>query len=160
MEIDTNAPEVVLKSVFSKYDRDESGSINASELKNLCYDLGYYLEEVEALEILRGLDKDKGGSIDFKEFVAFWKDNEKFSKIDANIERTKQAATYFRWFDKDFSGSISADEYAQLHADLVKNKLIPANITAAQGLAQLDTTGDKKVSFNEFIAYLDKVQTQ
>lgn len=83
-QIGADAPEVVLKSVFSKYDKvwlfvtylfifiillfflfaqrlifeqDNSGTISSLELKSLCYDLGYYLENEEAAEILRNLDK-------------------------------------------------------------------------------------------------------
>jgi hypothetical protein len=69
--------------------KDGSGTINAAELKGLCYDLGYYLNEDEAKITLQILDKghtttpphhhttrphhylrciiDGGGSIDFNE---------------------------------------------------------------------------------------------
>jgi len=157
--VGSDAPAIVLKSVFKKYDKDNSGTINSSELKELCYDLGYYLNADEIHTTLQILDKDGGGNIDFGEFLQFWRDNSKFQKLEsAKGERIKQAITYFRYFDTDKSGSLTADEYVQLHGDLIKNKLIPGNITADEGLKQLDRTGDKKVSFNEFIAYMDSVQ--
>lgn len=157
--IGSDAPERVLKSVFQKYDKDNSGCINSFELKNLCYDLGYYLNGDEVKLTLQILDKDGSGTIDFNEFLTFWRDSTKFQKLEsAKGERVRQAITYFRYFDKDNSGILSADEYVHLHEDLIKNKLIPGNVTPDQGLKQLDKTGDKKVSFNEFITYMDSIQ--
>jgi Ca2+-binding EF-hand superfamily protein len=52
-----DAPLQVLKSVFKKYDTDNSNTINATELKGLCYDLGYYLSDEETSATLKLLDK-------------------------------------------------------------------------------------------------------
>ena len=41
--------------------KDNSGHINASELAELCYDLGYHLDKVEVAAALRALDTDKNG---------------------------------------------------------------------------------------------------
>jgi len=159
--IGPDAPLAVLKSVFKKYDKDNSGSVTVLEFKSLCYDLGYYMSNDEIKIALEILDKDGSGTIDQDEFITFWRDNNKFKKIEsAQGERVQQGITYFRYFDKDHSGRIGAEEYAQLHADLIKNNLISPNLTAEQGLKLLDKSGDKQVSFNEFINYLDSVQSQ
>jgi Ca2+-binding EF-hand superfamily protein len=42
---------------------DHSNTVNASELKNLVYDLGFYPDDAEIGAILRALDKDRSGYV-------------------------------------------------------------------------------------------------
>jgi len=152
-------PLRVVESIFRKYDTDGSKTISATELIAVCYDLGYYLTPEESDVALKLLDKDGRGSIDFKEFLQFWRDSDKFKKLDeSQTERVQQAIAYFRFFDKKNCGSVSHDEYASLHADLIKNNLLPASVTVAHGLETMDENRDGKVEFNEFMDYLDRVQ--
>ncbi|KAJ3058255.1 hypothetical protein HDU99_006896, partial [Rhizoclosmatium hyalinum] len=56
-----------VRGVFAKYDTDKSGSINASEFKALCYDMGYFLSEEEVQMDLKMLDLDGSGAITYDE---------------------------------------------------------------------------------------------
>jgi Leucine-rich repeat (LRR) protein len=49
--------------LFEKYDQDRSGTIDKSELKDLCYDFGYYMNEAEFELAFMKLDRDGGGTI-------------------------------------------------------------------------------------------------
>jgi hypothetical protein len=60
-----------------------------------------------------------------------------------------QAVTYFKYFDKDMDGTIDGEEAKALHADLVKNKMTTFDL--AQTIEDLDSDGDGKISFNEYV---------
>uniref|UniRef100_K3WPK0 Uncharacterized protein n=1 Tax=Globisporangium ultimum (strain ATCC 200006 / CBS 805.95 / DAOM BR144) TaxID=431595 RepID=K3WPK0_GLOUD len=61
-----------VRAAFSRYDVDESGSIDAKELRRLIEDLGGVVSARDLKAALRVLDRDKNGIIDFDEFVAWW----------------------------------------------------------------------------------------
>jgi hypothetical protein len=59
------------KIMFAKYDADDSGTIDASELTSLFSDLG--MSQVSD-ESLAAYDLDKNGTLDFGEFAAMYND--------------------------------------------------------------------------------------
>ena len=62
----------VAKMLFAQFDKDNSGSIDAEELKGLCSVLGIDLSHDTHASLLKKLDTDGDGEISFDEFVAFW----------------------------------------------------------------------------------------
>lgn len=58
--------------VFSKYDSNENGRLELSELKALCLSLGKELDDAELKEALRILDANGNGTVEFGEFVEWW----------------------------------------------------------------------------------------
>jgi len=152
-------PLVAIKSVFQKYDSDGSGAIGIPEFKSLCYDLGVYMTLDEAKLAVELLDKDGVDKISFNEFVEFWRSGDKFKKLDeAKTERLTQSVAYFRYFDKAHTGAITRQEFKALHDDLIKNGLLDASYTVESALVLIDENHDGKVSFAEFMDYIDKVQ--
>lgn len=92
----------VSQIVFKKYDEDGNG-ISTSEFRNLCYDLGHYLSEDELNMAIKFLDADGSGKIEYNEFQKWWRESNKWSKLelsDDQIRVLNQAATYFGYFDK------------------------------------------------------------
>jgi len=61
-----------LKGEFDNYDEDQSGYIDASELKGLLRKLGEELNDEELEEAFRDLDSDGSGEIEFFEFVEWF----------------------------------------------------------------------------------------
>jgi hypothetical protein len=57
---------------FSEFDLNDNGSLDISEIGNLCSSLGWKLEEAELKEAYMTLDTDENGKVDFKEFVDWW----------------------------------------------------------------------------------------
>eukprot|EP01027_Heterolobosea_sp_BB2_P021515 GEZU01030953.1.p1 GENE.GEZU01030953.1~~GEZU01030953.1.p1 ORF type:complete len:126 (-),score=46.43 GEZU01030953.1:31-408(-) len=111
--------QIVVKSIFQKYDHDNSGHISTSEFHSLCYDLGYYLSEDEVAAVLVMLDKNNDKTVSFNEFFEWWKNNDKFRCIDeGKVELLKSAVDMFRKYDVDNSGSIGIVEYSKLCKDL------------------------------------------
>lgn len=60
----------ILRAAFEVFDTDSSGQISVGELRNLITKLGENLSEEEYAEMMRGVDVDGSGSIDFLEFKA------------------------------------------------------------------------------------------
>ena len=59
----------VLRAVFKQYDQNNDGKISAAEIKKLFKKLGDNLTDKEVNEIIRGVDSNADGKIDYEEFV-------------------------------------------------------------------------------------------
>jgi hypothetical protein len=64
---------VSVRAAFDKYDRDHSGDIDASELKNILEDLGVDASDERLNEAFDVLDKNKDGIISYEEFGKWWR---------------------------------------------------------------------------------------
>jgi Ca2+-binding EF-hand superfamily protein len=59
----------VLRAVFKQFVEDENGTISAVEIQKLLKKLGDNLSDKEVNEIIRGVDSDGDGKIDYEEFL-------------------------------------------------------------------------------------------
>lgn len=64
---------VSVRAAFDKYDRDQSGSIDSSELKSMLEDLGVEASEERLADAFDILDKNKDGVISYEEFGRWWR---------------------------------------------------------------------------------------
>ncbi|KVI00060.1 Calcium-binding EF-hand, partial [Cynara cardunculus var. scolymus] len=69
-------------AAFSYFDKDGSGYITADELQQACEQFG--LGDIHLDEVMRDIDKDNDGRIDYSEFVAMMKEGE-FGKHTKSI---------------------------------------------------------------------------
>ena len=156
-----SAAKPLSRIVFEKYDADKSDSISRQELRKVCYDMGHPLSDEEEVMALGRLDTNGDGSISYSEFLAWWREKDRFAKFnltDAQQTAILQCIQYFRYFDKDASGTLSADEFIHLHADLVRNGYggyLSGN--PEDDLQTLDTEGDGTVSLFEYAEWLIKI---
>jgi len=83
-----------IRVVFKKYDKDHSGSIDASELRAVMDDLGIELDDEQADRVYRAVDKDNSGQIDIEEFAAWWHDRNSvmFTSAESASELLAQVA--------------------------------------------------------------------
>jgi len=58
--------------IFSRYDQNDDGVLQTSELGNLATELGTPLEEEELNAAMKVIDTDSSGVIEFEEFVDWW----------------------------------------------------------------------------------------
>jgi len=64
------AAEISLyEQMFSHYDKDKSGSIDANELKALLAELGRQTSDELMVTLMKELDKDGNGLVEFPEFL-------------------------------------------------------------------------------------------
>lgn len=63
-------PEETLREAFKTLDKDGSGNISADELKNVLRSLGdQQISDAEVDEMIREIDLDGDGEVDYEEFV-------------------------------------------------------------------------------------------
>ncbi|XP_065068411.1 calmodulin-like protein 3 [Rhopilema esculentum] len=147
---DKNVPQIVLKSLFTKYDKDGSGQLNRLELQGLFVDdLGLSKEQAESYAYL--LDKDGNGKVSFEEFNSWLHSGEKFKNVNdkSRYQRLKKAVELFKSYDKDGSGALDKDEFEKLFIAYGGKK---QNVGA--GLKELDKDGNGVISFEEMMRWL------
>jgi calmodulin len=64
-------PERELRDVFTVFDKDQSGTICADELKSVMKVIGEKLTEQEIEDAIRLADTTGDGEVDYDEFIAF-----------------------------------------------------------------------------------------
>lgn len=86
--------------VFTLFDKDNSGNIDASELKDAMRALGIYVTKESLKRLMEKADKDGSGSIEKPEFLSLMA--ELIDKRDpkGNVEKA------FRMYDDDDGGTI------------------------------------------------------
>eukprot|EP00761_Pharyngomonas_kirbyi_P002792 gb/GECH01002796.1/.p1 GENE.gb/GECH01002796.1/~~gb/GECH01002796.1/.p1 ORF type:complete len:171 (+),score=45.96 gb/GECH01002796.1/:1-513(+) len=144
--------EVIIKSLFNKYDESGDGRIDKEEFRSLCEDVGYPLDD-EALEYaFRLVDTNGNREVSFDEFLDFWRHNDKFKRLEASqLEEMSEAAKLFRRYDLDSDRVISFDEFKVLCQDL------GYNLNADQishYFSHMDKDNNNSISFSEFVEWL------
>lgn len=146
----SSTPEIVVKSLFSKYDQDGSGRLQRKELMILLSDdLGMDPKQAEAMAMV--VDKDGSGSVSFDEFFQWIRDRNGLDTVNDRTKYyyTRKAVEMFKKYDRDASGTIEVNELKQLLKDVgYKNSLQDA-------LKVLDKDGNGKISFPEFLKWLN-----
>ena len=61
-----------MRAVFRKFDKNNNGSIDRSELKTSFQEMGKYFLESELTRMMEMMDKDKNGVIDYEEFIDYF----------------------------------------------------------------------------------------
>ena len=90
-----------INNAFFLFDKDRSGSIDVTELRDAMKALGVFLKKEEIKQYMLKVDKDGSGEIDRDEFTALMALI--LSKRDQNEEMKK----VFRCYDNDDDGRIS-----------------------------------------------------
>lgn len=145
-----SVPKIVVQSLFKKYDTDENGHLSKKEA--LCLlkdDLGMDNKQAEACYLL--VDKDGGGSISFEEFFSWFRDEKGLECVNdkSRCYYISKAVDEFKKYDKDGNGTIDKDELKLLL------KAVNYRHDSDAALRALDTSGDGKISFPEFLAWLN-----
>ncbi|KAH9475892.1 Calmodulin-like protein 5 [Psilocybe cubensis] len=111
--------------------------------------LGRTPTEQELSAILREIDTDHNGTIEFDEFVDLMDRNPLSPKLAGAAPFGEDSELYYAFsvFDKDSSGKISVDELAQVMKNLGE-KLTKDELDMMISEADLD--GDKEINFTEF----------
>ena len=126
-----------LWQAFSVFDVDGSGAISASELQEVMESLGQNPSSTELREMIKEVDLDHSGSIDFDEFKALM-----ISRQGDSKSRLKLA---FQVFDQDNSGQITVEE---MRGIMNKFELTDAELDAM--VKEVDVDGDGAIDFEEF----------
>jgi calcium-dependent protein kinase len=130
-----------LQQTFLALDRNHDGTLTAKEIKDGLLKHGNSIPE-GLDEIIKKLDTDGSGAIDYTEFIAATMTHRHYTK-----ESVLWSA--FRVFDRDNSGTITTEEL-----QLVMKDLNDAQVTELMKEADLDKNGS--ISFDEFSQMMRK----
>ena len=148
--IDPKSSDVVLKSLFLKYDNDGNGMLTHEELSNLFMDLGINNEQASVYSLL--LDRDGSNDISYDEFKTWFYSGEEFQNIKdtTRYHRLKSAVDMFRRYDTNDNHSLDRNEFEKLFLDMGGKK---EGLDGA--LKELDRDSNGRVSFQEFLRWLN-----
>ncbi|KAH3859227.1 calmodulin-A-like isoform X2 [Dreissena polymorpha] len=135
-----------LKEAFSLFDKDGDGDISTKELGTVMRSLGQNPSDQELEDMIREVDTDGNGSIEFDEFLQMMA--RKMKETDTE-EEIKEA---FKIFDKDGDGLISPAELRGVMTNLGE-KLTDEEVEEMMKEADLD--GDNMISYDEFLKVMN-----
>ncbi|KAF0691786.1 Aste57867_17057 [Aphanomyces stellatus] len=158
----TVAKGIDIVELFHHMDADGSGSVSYAEFMHVLSDLDLDKSLTSAMlqEIVLRVDKDKSGSIDVGEFLAFANVPHDAAKlIQRRLARILARAAdqgvsvrdAFTQFDQDGSGLVSAMEF---EATLKALACPLAPLEVALVLSKCDADHDGQVSYEEFLAFV------
>lgn len=141
----------ILEEAFNLFDKDGSGTISTSEFGMVLRAIGLNPSDQEINLLVKKLDKDGSGRLEFNEFRDFYKDYKTKHKNDR--EAIENA---FKLFDRNGNGFIEA---AELKAILSKcgQQLSDEEIEEMIDVADVDKDG--KINYKEFAKFITQPVT-
>jgi calmodulin len=133
------------KEIFDLVDEDRSGQISKNELKKLMETLRLHPTEEELTAMMKEVDADGSGDIDFEEFVTVMS---RRVQADYTPEQLKSA---FKVFETDNvpPGYVSTEVLEHALTTYGSDKLNPEE--AAELLSTVDPEQTGKINYMEFI---------
>ncbi|KAI5063246.1 hypothetical protein GOP47_0021793 [Adiantum capillus-veneris] len=136
-----------IQEAFDLFDTDESGTIDAVELQVAMRALGFEAGYEEIERMIKDIDKDGSGSIDFEEFLQMM--TEKMGEKDSEREISKA----FRLFVDPNTGTITFDKLKAV-ANAVGEEITDAELW--EMIIEADKDGDQELNENEFMDIMKK----
>eukprot|EP01130_Rhizamoeba_saxonica_P007870 TRINITY_DN3181_c0_g1_i1.p1 TRINITY_DN3181_c0_g1~~TRINITY_DN3181_c0_g1_i1.p1 ORF type:complete len:287 (+),score=81.41 TRINITY_DN3181_c0_g1_i1:101-862(+) len=166
MKADKNS-RVAVKVLFQQYDVDNDGRIGPRELLNLAFDVGYPIDLEHAEKVVKIIDKDDDGEIEFKEFYRWWRKHDKFEALinenDETHKTLQDLADHFKNYDTEGNGQLTLDQWklfweeqvcpfrGTVYGDDQETKAI--EYFYAYG----DTSGDGEIQWDEFTTLMERI---
>jgi calcium-dependent protein kinase len=139
-----------LKNVFTGIDKNGDGTLTVEEMVEGLEKSGITTEQLgfDLAEVLKSIDSNNSGVIDYTEFIAATLEKKKYLRED-------RLWSAFRVFDVDGNGLISK---AELHKILNGGGLMDmqASKNIDELIAECDLDGDGEISFDEFVKMMSK----
>ncbi|XP_049873795.1 calmodulin-A-like isoform X2 [Pectinophora gossypiella] len=133
------------KEAFMLFDKDEDGTITMAELGVVMRSLGQRPSETELRDMVKEVDQDGNGTIEFNEFLQM------MSKKMRGADGEDELREAFRVFDKNNDGLISSVELRHVMTNLGE-RLSEEEVDDMIREADLD--GDGMVNYDEFVTKL------
>jgi calmodulin len=136
------------REVFHLFDVNNDQSIDVAELGNAMRSLGQNPTEEELEDMIREVDNDGSGAIDFQEFLALMSRQVNDEEIEADLKEV------FSFFDHDNDGQITRDELKRGLYEITHEKLTDEEVDEIIFESKLDEDSDGKLSYEEFIEFM------
>eukprot|EP00928_Gymnodinium_smaydae_P055837 TRINITY_DN39316_c0_g1_i1.p1 TRINITY_DN39316_c0_g1~~TRINITY_DN39316_c0_g1_i1.p1 ORF type:complete len:540 (-),score=135.56 TRINITY_DN39316_c0_g1_i1:60-1679(-) len=137
----TNEQRANLRKEFLKMDSDGSGSITLVELKQVL-EAHVEISDAELRRIFAALDHNNTQTVNYSDFLAATMSNDMYLSDDKMLENT------FRRFDVGGTGYITKDNLRSILGRAYDGSKVE------QLIQEADISGDGKIDFEEFCAYM------
>ncbi|XP_068727252.1 troponin C, skeletal muscle-like [Montipora capricornis] len=147
---DKGVPEVVIRSIFDRYDTNKNGMLEDKEMQNLLQeDLGLNAEQSGIYFLL--LDKNGDHNISFEEFNDWLRSGEHFEVLNdkAKFYSLLKAFHYFKTFDTDNSDKLDRSQF-----ETMMRYFGYTTINMDEAFAQMDKCQNGALTFWEFMVWL------
>ncbi|ORY68407.1 uncharacterized protein BCR38DRAFT_131796 [Pseudomassariella vexata] len=146
----------VFKDLFDSYDSDKGGNITVEEFaKVMSQTPGQPPSEAEVAQIVKEVDLDGDGTINFNEFITMMTGQpyppkvEEEKQPEQQVEEDAEYATAWKQYEPSLNGSITASQFRQLMAELGE----PVNDVEVEQLIN-NVDGEGKLSYKEFLHFV------
>ena len=148
----TEAQKAEFKRAFSLFDKNGDGNISSSELSGVMKQLGRNMTEAEVTDMLKEIDSDGSGTIEFNEFTDYMMKKLTKAQQPTNIDEIRRKA--FQACDKDGSGTIGPKEFVEIMKQLGDDSITEHQ--AREMITRVDKDGDCVINYDEFVALLSR----
>jgi Ca2+-binding EF-hand superfamily protein len=140
-----------LKDAFTMFDKNGDGMISLEEFRQVLRALGQEPTDDELQMMMKSVDTDQSGSVDFDEFLCMMKAH----LIAEGAEPTEEdeLRAVFQVFDQNKNGYITAAELKSAMINLGE-RLTTEELQAMINAADID--GDGQIDYNEFLQMMRK----
>ncbi|KAL2065256.1 hypothetical protein VTL71DRAFT_2925 [Oculimacula yallundae] len=154
----------ILKHEFDQYDSDKGGNITVEEFGRVMKASGQNPSAEELAQIIKEVDLDGDGTINFDEFIAMMTGRSRAPPIEVSApekevgiekEGDSEADLKAAWapFDSSFKSSITGSQFRQLMAGLGEN------VTDKEVDELMNSVdGEDKISYREFVEFAKRRQ--
>ena len=131
-----------LQDIFDQFDKDKDGKISDKELKNAMVSMGQSPTDDEISEMMREVDLNQDGKIDFGEFMIL------MTKSSPDTQTEEEVINAFRVFDKEGNGLIASSELKHIMMT-IGDKMTEEEADEMVNEADIDEDG--MINYEEFV---------
>lgn len=134
------------RKTYDMFDKDGDGSISIDELANVMRSLGQDPTQKELEDMMREVDEDGSGEIEFSEFMSMMA--RKVKEAGTNVSGGEDWHEAFKVFDKDGDGFISCNELQFVMSNLGETL---TDEEVREMIEEVDLDRDGMVNYPEFV---------
>lgn len=156
----SDVPEMVIKSIFDKYDKDGSKVLEQTEILAMLKDFG--LDEKQAELCFMMIDKDGNSAVSKDKFLQWFQTGEGVKIVDDpnRYAFVRRLADEFKKYDRDSSGVLDKHKFRTLLASGGKRWQSCSDAEIEAALRIVDKDGSGTVSFVAFLAWMDRLNAK
>ncbi|EEC11963.1 calmodulin, putative [Ixodes scapularis] len=132
-----------IKGAFLLFDRNGDGTISTTELEMVLRAMGERPSPSQLARIVRQIDSDRNGSIDFQEFLFFMA-----GRISHKGLSKSAVLKAFQLFDRDGNGYITREELVHIFTHVGQSM---SQEDAEKIIREVDVDKDGKIHYTELV---------